>query len=120
MRVFIRRLSVADIVLLLIGMIAVAVSAASLWKQDDKLQVYIYKDDRLWGAYPLDTDRTLVIDSHNTVDIKNRKVAMKYSDCPDKRCVKQGYSSRLPIICLPNDLIIEVKKNENDTKLILY
>lgn len=117
---FWKRFSVADMILIIIGIAAIAVSALALWRRSDHAQVYIYKDNLLWGTYPADTDRTIVIDSHNTVRIQNGKAAVTKSDCPDKRCVKQGFSSHLPIICLPNDLVVEIKNDENDNRLILY
>lgn len=44
----------------------------------------------------------------NTVLIENGKICISHAQCPDQTCVKMGvlYSESLPIVCLPNKLII--------------
>ncbi len=81
--------------------------------------IYVYKDNVLIGIYPATQERKLRIDEHNSLQIKDGKVRMLSADCPDKRCVKQGWTSALPIICLPNHLVIEIKQSETERKLIL-
>jgi hypothetical protein len=120
MRKFLTRFSIADLILILIGILAIIVTVTVFWKKNDHLAVYIHKNNQLWGIYPLDTDKTIVIDLHNTVQIKDGKVAVVKSDCPDKRCVKQGFGSKLPIVCLPNQLLVEIRNGEYDASLILY
>lgn len=56
-------------------------------------------------------DRTFVIpygSSSNTVEIKDGKIRVAQAECPDKTCVHSGYlhSSAMPIVCLPNRLVI--------------
>jgi hypothetical protein len=79
----------------------------------------VYKDNALMGVYPLPMDKTIDIDQHNSIEIRGDRVRMIKADCRDKRCVKQGFSSTLPIICLPNHLIVEVKQSETERKFIL-
>ena len=45
----------------------------------------------------------------NTVRIENGKICVLEADCPDHTCVRMGWleSGALPIVCLPNHLIIE-------------
>ena len=45
----------------------------------------------------------------NTIQIKNGKIRVLDADCPDHTCVRMGWleSGALPIVCLPNHLIIE-------------
>ena len=45
----------------------------------------------------------------NTVEIKGGKIRVKEAECPDKTCVHMGWleSSAMPIVCLPNHLVIE-------------
>ena len=52
----------------------------------------------------------------NTVLVENNKLSMKSANCPDKLCVSQGSISHslLPIVCLPNSIIIKITDN-NDT-----
>lgn len=46
--------------------------------------------------------------STNTVTIEDGEICISHADCPDLTCVKTGvlYSESLPIVCLPNKLII--------------
>ena len=45
----------------------------------------------------------------NTIQIENGKICVLEADCPDHTCVRMGWleSSALPIVCLPNHLIIK-------------
>jgi hypothetical protein len=109
-----QHLSLADLLLIIVLLCATYLSARLYWNEEANKSVYIYKDNLLFGEYPLTTDRVIVVDPHNTIQIKNHRVRMLKADCPDKRCVKQGYSSMLPIICLPNDLVVEIKSREGE------
>lgn len=44
----------------------------------------------------------------NTIEIKEGKICVKEAECHDHTCVKMGvlYSKALPIVCLPNRLVI--------------
>lgn len=78
----------------------------------------VYKKGVYQGEYPITKDRVIRLDEHNTIEIKHGKVRMIEADCPDKRCVKQGASSSLPIICLPNEIVIEIKNRQGRKALI--
>ncbi len=109
----------ADVVLILLILLAIIFSARYYLSNKPHSQVYIYKDNQLFGIYSLEKDKIIKIDMHNTVEIKNGKVRMKFSDCPDKRCVKQGFTKSMPIICLPRKVVIEINDNGKQKKLIL-
>ncbi len=49
---------------------------------------------------------------HNTILVEHGDISVIFSDCPDKLCVNQGKisNSTLPIVCLPNKLIIQIKE----------
>ncbi len=113
------KLSVADFLLILAVVTAIIVSAVIFLKKDEERFVHIYKDDRAVGIYPLNQDRVVRIDAHNTVEIKAGKARMLESDCPDKRCVKQGATDRLPIICLPNRVVVEIRPRNATRDLIV-
>ena len=79
-----------------------------------KESAVIKRDDKILYTINLKTaeDRTFDIEyngSVNTVEIKDGKIRVKDSDCPDKVCVKTGWltSSAVPIVCLPHHLVIE-------------
>lgn len=96
------------------------VSAVRVFKTKENSIVSVYKDDRLWGEFPLGVDRIIQVDKHNSFQIKNKAVSMIHADCPDKRCVKQGSSSKLPIICLPNKLLIQITAQQGEVPHVLY
>lgn len=114
------RFTFADLVLILLLVFAIIFSGIYLWGKSDKRTVYVYKNDILWGQYPVSEDRLVKVDEHNSFEIRGKKVGMVYADCADKRCVKQGFGSVLPIICLPNKLMIQVKNEDETVPHVLY
>lgn len=46
----------------------------------------------------------------NVIRVEHGKIAVVEANCPDKRCVHQGFieSGAAPIVCLPHQLIITV------------
>lgn len=54
----------------------------------------------------------------NTVEIKDNMIHVKDADCPDKVCVNTGWiggdRKSVPIVCLPNRLVIEFEKSSAD------
>ncbi len=80
--------------------------------------VKITKNGRFFAEKSLYTHCEINIDGKNTAVIENGCIYMKYADCPDKLCIKQGRisDSSEKIVCLPNRVIIEVtKKSDTDT-----
>lgn len=75
---------------------------------------------------PLSTNQIFDIEtSHgiNTLKIENGKVFMTDADCRDKICINAKSISKVyeSIICLPNEIIIEIKgkdKNQSDDDMI--
>ena len=44
------------------------------------------------------------------LEVKDKKFRVSYVECPDKLCQKQGWQNMIdgvPIVCLPNKIIIE-------------
>lgn len=108
-----------DLILVIIVVITIVATSQRRPGVKSGLSIYVYKDNVLIGKYSNGQDRTVKIDEHNSLQIKSGKVRMIEADCRDKRCMKQGWTSSLPIICLPNHLVVEIKQNETDKKLIL-
>jgi len=114
------QLNKADLLLVLILLAASAVSAFMLWNGESPKSVSVYKNNLLWGEFSLQENQIIRIDSHNTLEIKNGKVGMIEADCHDRRCVKQGFGNILPIICLPNQLMVEIHGVDHESPYILY
>lgn len=56
-------------------------------------------------------DRTITVEYEgrtNTIEIKDGRIRVIDADCPDHTCMRMGYleSAALPIVCLPNHLVI--------------
>ncbi|MDP2173378.1 MAG: NusG domain II-containing protein [Candidatus Cloacimonadaceae bacterium] len=113
-------LRLADLILIILLILLMIGSLTAKIKNETELRVFIYKDNILWGEYPLSEKRIVRIDAHNTIEIRDGRYSMRVADCPDKRCVKQGWTSRLPIICLPNRVSVEVRAAHQEAPLMLY
>ena len=52
------------------------------------------------------------------MEIKDHMIHVKSADCPDKICVDTGWiggdRKSVPIVCLPNRLVIEFEKSSAD------
>jgi hypothetical protein len=116
-RGYLRSISISDLVLILACLFAVVLIWIGREKNDSCLVVY--KDDQVFGEYPLSEDIRILIDEHNSIEIKDGKARISYSDCPDKRCVKQGFNRNMPIVCLPNHLVLEFRSKKDNHRLIL-
>ena len=53
----------------------------------------------------------------NTIIVNNNEIKIADADCKDELCIKQGSISKIgkTLICLPNELIIEIKGDEYDS-----
>lgn len=77
--------------------------------------IEIYQHGELLHTLPLDTPTQLTIDApnggSNTVTVENGAVCVSHASCPDQVCVDQGWVSSgvVPIVCLPNQLVIQIK-----------
>lgn len=78
--------------------------------------VTVKVDGKITGTYSLIENQTIEInDGSNILEIKDGIADMIEADCPDKLCVKQKAISKNgeSIICLPNEVVVEVKSNED-------
>lgn len=114
------RITISDVLLLLLCIAGIVLSFFYFQKDSTQQKLYVYKENELFGVYALKPDRQIVIDSHNTLEIRGGKLRMVYADCPDKRCVKLGFVQNMPIICMPNKLLCEIKAQEKREKFILH
>ena len=106
--------------LLAAAALAVIVLAAGLAllrepEQPEQAVVRVTLDGKVVEELPLEgTEKTFTLTGEsglsNTVVVENGTVRVDHADCPDQICVDQGAISNgtVPIVCLPNKLIIEV------------
>lgn len=52
--------------------------------------------------------------AYNEITIKEGKIGVTAASCPDHLCMRQGFihTSLLPITCLPNKLVIQVRNTD--------
>ena len=115
---YLRSISISDLLLVVIMVVVAGLSYRS--HQGKSRSLYIYKDSHLVGIYDLSEARNIAIDEHVKVQIAHGKARISESDCPDKRCMKQGFNNNMPIICMPNHVVLEFIGGKEDRKLILY
>lgn len=96
-----------------IFVIGIVLSAVVLLSPS-KDTVVIRRDGKTLYTFDLShtPDQILTIpygESSNTVEIKDGAIRVRDAACPDKTCVHMGWlrSSAMPIVCLPNHLVIE-------------
>lgn len=58
------------------------------------------------------------INGTTRVEVKNTKIRVTDSPCPDKLCIKQGWIERGAIVCLPNRVIVRVNNGTDATPQI--
>ena len=104
----------ADIILFFIILVlGIAVSVASLSGQVQGDTVVVTVDGELYGEYPLNVDREVIIengDHINNITIKNGTCQMKSSTCDNQVCVHTGEirTTGKQIVCLPNRVMVEI------------
>lgn len=102
--------------LLLIGL--ASLSAVHIWTGRSGTLVQITVNGEAYGSYALAQAQTVPIEVNgaitNTLQIRNGKAKMAQADCPDKLCIHQKAVSRQgeTIVCLPNQIVVEVHGDE--------
>jgi hypothetical protein len=114
---FIKRLTLLDGLLIILIIIFAAFLQYRLANSQDNKSAYIYLHNTLFGVYDLSKPQTVKVGENCVAEIKNGKIRMIKSTCPDKRCVKQNWSNQLPIVCLPNEVVIEIKSVNSKQKI---
>ena len=101
--------------------LAVAASAGGVWFNGHSAPgqiLEIYQNGQLVETVNLTQSgqpQTIVLEgdngAENTVLIQDGQVCMSHATCPDQVCVNQGWisDSAVPIVCLPNQVILQIK-----------
>ena len=107
-----------DIILVAV-MILISLIAALLKKKKKKGDtVEIYKDNLLYGSYPLESDTIIRIDDpegyDNVIEISNARVRMAEADCPQRLCVSCGWMDKSgeSICCAPSRLLVMIRSED--------
>ena len=82
-------------------------AAMPLMFGEDASHAEIHSDGKLVRTVSLAIDQEFTVAGHNTVTVRDGKIAVTWADCPDGYCVARGFcSSGGDIVCLPNQLVI--------------
>ncbi len=78
---------------------------------------FYIKCDAFTREYTLDIDRSISVASNGItldIEVKDGKVSVISSDCPDKLCVKRGSAQHIgdSIVCLPARLVVGISHTE--------
>ena len=78
-----------------------------LLRQEEARFAEITSKGELVKTVDLLIDQEFTVDGHNTVTVRDGKIAVTWADCPDHYCMKRGFcSGGTDIVCLPNRLVI--------------
>ncbi len=108
----------ADIALFFIILIfGLALSWFSLTAGTNGGKVVITVNGETYATYSLYEDRDIEITQKghtNNITIKDGKVSMEYSSCPNQICVNTHAisESKDSIVCLPNKVMVEITGEE--------
>lgn len=78
----------------------------------------VFHNGEQTALLPLDKDGVYPFEEYGvTVEIKDGKVRISDSDCPDKICEKTGFitSPIQAIVCLPNRISVRIIDEKNNT-----
>lgn len=82
-------------------------------RPSENRRVEVVQDGKVIYTFDLERaeDQELTIyygNSSNTILLQDGEICVSAAECPDQTCVKMGklYSDSLPIVCLPNHLIV--------------
>ena len=89
-----------------LAVVCIALSLPLL-RQEEARFARITSGGELIKTVDLMIDQEFTVDGHNTVTVRDGKIAVTWADCPDHYCMKRGFcSGGTDIVCLPNRLVI--------------
>lgn len=112
--------TLADFILVIILLSLAVYLSLDMFSNERKFIVIKHKN-QLIGKYSLEKNKMIDISDEIIVEVAEGKVRMLKNNCPNQLCVEQGWSSRFPIICVPNQVEITIidKDNKNEIRQIL-
>lgn len=97
----------------------------TFWKQDENKTAVVYQDGKVIMELSCSgaETKTWRVDgkdgAYNIIEVSPNGIQVIESSCPDHICENTVWKSKnsLPIICLPNRLLITAKQGENEEGL---
>lgn len=94
-------------------------------EKSSEITASIYQDGKLLRQIPLNTvtaPYTFTVQGpdgcSNEIEVRPGEIGVIAANCPDKLCIGQGFinDSKLPIVCLPNQLVIQLSKTASSAE----
>lgn len=109
-----------DLLLIILILITAGLLFFTQHSKSDLKTVYIYDHGELLKTLPLtEKQQIITLQEGIKIEIMNFKVRMLSSTCPQQTCVKQGWSDNLPIVCVPNQIVLVIKSNKAQEKMLI-
>ena len=110
------KIKIGDIVLIIvIILLGFLIFAFQMQKISDKAEIFV--DGKLYKTVDLNKNQQFEINNKykNIVCVKDGKIFVLKSDCPDKTCVKSGKINKTSkiISCAPNGVVIKISGNKD-------
>lgn len=70
---------------------------------------------------PIDKDKIVSVkgpEGETIVEIKDHKVRITDSPCPNKVCINQGWIEYGAIVCIPNRVVITIGNSDESKKIV--
>lgn len=106
---------------MLIGLILFFAITSILWLRRERLSqlsqsklALIYQRNNLLEKVGLEKDKIItLLNGKMQFEIKNRKLRVLHSDCPQRICMNMGWIkySGQTIVCVPNQVLLEIKSS---------
>lgn len=99
--------------------LCIGLSAFLLWPREPGKQAEIISGNQRIRTVDLSKSTTFTVEAasggSNTIEVKDGKIAVISATCPDHICMEFGWcDSGMPIVCLPNGLIINFPSEQID------
>lgn len=113
-----RIFKLSDIVIAAVILLVAVIMLINSGEEGSYAAVY-YNGEQV-GSYTLFADGFYPLEEYGiTLEVKDNKICVFDSDCPDKVCVKTGYisSPKQTIVCLPNRISVRIINENNDDNI---
>lgn len=106
----------SDIILILTLSIFISFSFL-VFKPNKSNIANVYYENNIIKTIDLNKDAFYNVEGYNgivLIEVKNKKIRVKKEKSPNNLCSKQGFVDSVPIICLPNKIIIKIETSDID------
>lgn len=119
MKKYFKLLSKADLTLIFILIFFALFIFFFQINQKATTYVNVLINDKLEFRKNLNKDEIFKIKKGVIAQIKAGKIAIIENDCKNQICVKQGFSNSVPIVCLPNKILLSLEDDFPDDEILV-